>query len=152
MIQKYLINDFSVRVFENYEKLYSKTGFQFPWIGYFVLFDDKMVGAGGFKSPPIGNTVEITYELRPGVEGAGYAARIFKLLTVIALKENPGIRITAKTIIKKNESSVALKKNGFKLSGTIHDPRHGLVWEWELDKKEIKDIVQRRSNFNKPKL
>ena len=58
-MEKYLVHTFCNEVFEEFKKLYPKIGFNLPWIGYFALVDDEVVGVGGFKGPPTNGTVEI---------------------------------------------------------------------------------------------
>jgi RimJ/RimL family protein N-acetyltransferase len=137
LLKKYLVDKFFINFFRVYGSLYAKSGFQFPWIGYFVLFGDELVGVGGFKGPPISNKVEISYEVIPKKKGLEYAAKICMLLTRLALKEDSEIRVTAKTLAGESVSTKILKHNGFKLSEEVVDPKEGLVWEWELDRSKL---------------
>ena len=81
-LEEYLINDFCKEVYHVYEQLYSKIGFHFPWIGYFILHQNKIVGVGGYKGPPNDNRIEIAYGVIPEKEGQGFATEICKQLII----------------------------------------------------------------------
>lgn len=129
---KYLVDKFCNEVFGVLEKLYAKIGFNVPWIGYFALNDGETVAVGGFKGPPQGGKVEIAYGTVPGKEGLGFATTVCQQLTHIALREDPQVRVTARTLMEEGPSTSILKKNGFKFIGEVEDPEDGRVWEWEF--------------------
>jgi RimJ/RimL family protein N-acetyltransferase len=131
-MEKYLINDFCKEVYNVYEQLYPKIGFNIPWIGYFILNHNEVVGVGGYKGPPNNNKIEIAYGVVPEKEGQGFATKICKQLTIMALKENPTIRVFARTLMEEGASTNILRKNCFKFIGTIEDAEDGQVWEWEF--------------------
>ena len=133
-VEKYLNSAFCIEVYEAFEQLYPEIGFNVPWIGYFFLLNKDVVGIGGFKGAPRNNTVEIAYGIIPEKEGKGHATEICKLLTVMALKENQNLRITARTLMEESASTRILKKNGYQYSGVVNDPDDGDVWEWEYVK------------------
>ena len=64
-MEKYLVNEFCIEVFDAFKKFYPKIGFNPPWIGYFFLQSDEIAGVGGYKGPPKKGKVEIAYLLRP---------------------------------------------------------------------------------------
>jgi RimJ/RimL family protein N-acetyltransferase len=113
---------------------YNRVGYCAPWIGYLVEENRKFVGSGGFKGAPVDGKVEIAYGTFEPYQGKGIGTEICKLLVDLALKTQPDIRITARTLRTKNFSTSILKKNGFSFTGTVHDPEDGDVWEWELMK------------------
>jgi RimJ/RimL family protein N-acetyltransferase len=137
LINRHLTDEFYISSCKVYEKLYTQVGYQFPWVGYLVLFDDELVGTGGFRNPPVNNQVEITYQVSPDKKGPGYATRICHLLSSIALKQDPGLRVKARNSLGDSASESILKKLGFKLLGKLHDPDEGPVIEWELDKSKF---------------
>jgi len=53
-----------------------------------------------------------------------------RLLVELALKTDPNLRITARTLMEENASTKILKKNGFQFVGSVIDPDDGEVWEW----------------------
>lgn len=130
-ILPYLKDDFCIQVFKTYERYYPVVGFDPPWIGYFALRENKVVGVGGYKGPPKNGKVEIAYGTVPGNEGQGIATEICRRLTLLATEEAPDINITARTLRIENASTSILRKNGYQLLGTVNDPEDGLVWEWK---------------------
>jgi len=134
-VEKYLNSAFCIEVYEAFEQLYPEIGFNVPWIGYFFLLNKDVVGIGGFKGAPRNNTVEIAYGVIPEKEGKGYATKICKNLTAMALEEDQNLRITARTLMEDNASVKVLKKNGYQFSGVVNDPDDGDVWEWEYVNK-----------------
>ena len=132
-MQKYLDHEFCIEVYNVYEKLYAKIGFHIPWIGYFSLLENTVVGVGGYKGSPTNNKIEIAYGVVPEEEGRGFATKICQQLIKIALNEDPDIRVLARTLMEENASTNILKKCNFKFIGIMEDPEDGRVWEWELD-------------------
>ncbi len=137
-MQKYLHHPFCIEVFQAMEGFYLKVGFRTPWIGYFMLQANEVVGTGGFKGPPKDGKVEIAYGTLPEWEGKGIASKICAELTAIALNERADIRITARTLREENASTRILKKNGYNFVGEVMDPDDGLVWEWEFNRSDKK--------------
>ncbi len=115
---------------------YKKVGFTPPWIGYFAKHDNSIVGSGGFKGAPVNGTVEIAYGTSENYRQKGIGTQICRELVDIALKTNPMLRITARTLPENNFSTRILQKNGFEFIGTVNDPEDGDVWEWEFVKKK----------------
>lgn len=132
-MEPYLVHPFSKEVFNSLKAYYPKIGFQLPWIGYFAVVHDTVVGVGGYKGAPILNKVEIAYGTLPGKEGHGYASKICKELVNIALKHDLNLFVTARTLMEENASTSVLRKNGFKFIGIVNDPEDGDVWEWQYD-------------------
>ena len=133
LMNKYLINHFFVEIYNVYEKLYPRTGYHLPWVGYFALFENEVVGVGGYKGSPKNNKIEIAYGVTPEKEGHGFATEICKELINVALTEDQNLRVTARTLMQENASTTILRKNGFTLNGIVEDPEDGEVWEWELN-------------------
>ena len=94
--------------------------------------DQLVVGVGGYKGAPKKGKVEIAYGTVPEYENQGIATEVCRLLTKMAIEEDPKVRVTARTVMEENASTRVLKKNGFKLNGVVNDPEDGLVWEWEM--------------------
>ena len=111
---------------------YEKIGFIKPWISYLVNYQGENVGICAFKGKPVNDTVEIAYSTFPSFEGQGFATKACGQLIGIAQRENKDICITARTLPEDNASTTVLKKNGFRLSGTVVDPDDGEVFEWVL--------------------
>jgi len=113
---------------------YKKVGFNPPWICYYVQQDDQLVAAAAFKGKPINNKVEIAYGTFPRFQQQGIGEKIAGTLVQLSLKTDPAVTITARTMPEENYSAKILRKNNFKLLGTIMDDEDGEVWEWEYEK------------------
>lgn len=109
---------------------HKKVGFAPPWIGYLAKQNDDLVGSAGFKGPPINGTVEIAYGTFEQYRKQGIGTAICRALVDLALKTNPFIKITVRTISEENFSARILEKNNFTCIGTVNDPEDGEVWEW----------------------
>ena len=131
-LDKYAPNSFIVDIFNVYSSYYDKIGFTLPWIGYFAESNNELIGVGGYKGTPKNGRIEIAYGTDPGRENQGIGTTICKLLTEMALKEDPNITVTARTLMESNASTKILKKNSFQLLGKVDDPEDGIVWEWKF--------------------
>jgi RimJ/RimL family protein N-acetyltransferase len=111
---------------------YRRSGFVPPWIGYFAQREGVWVGACGFKGGPQGGRVEIAYCTFPEFEGEGIGTSQAAELIAIARRADPAVFIAAQSLPMESASTSILKKLGFGLWGTVHDPEDGEVWEWRL--------------------
>lgn len=109
---------------------YLRTGYDPPWICYFIEREGKIVGSAGFKGKPVDGKVEIAYGVFTRYQNQGIGTAICKLLVTLSLKTDPSITISARTLPEPNFSTKILVKNNFKLAGTVNDPEDGQVWEW----------------------
>lgn len=116
---------------------YKVIGFHPPWIGYYAKLNDQFVGSGGYKGRPVDNKIEIAYGTFPDFQRKGIGTAICSELVSMALKENPGLIITARTLPENNYSTRILTKNDFFLTGTIWDKDDGDVWEWQYKKIKV---------------
>jgi len=123
-------NPFCLEIFKSYPAYYYKEGYFPPWIGYFVIEQNQVLGVGGFVGKPKEGRVEIAYGTRKEYEGKGIASFSCKQLIVIARAAEPEIIITAKTAPENNASTKILKRNGFEFSGIVQDDEIGDAWEW----------------------
>jgi RimJ/RimL family protein N-acetyltransferase len=112
-------------------EFYKKVGFTPPWICYYVEENDELIGNAAFKGKPINNSVEIAYGTMEDHRQKGVGTRICKHLVELSLATDPSVRITARTLLENNFSTIILRKNNFVLLGTVNDPEDGEVWEWE---------------------
>ena len=113
-----------------YPAFYARAGYDPPWIGYFFQRDNEIVGCGGFKGRPKGGRVEISYGTFKNFEKQGVGTEICRQLVVLSKRSDPGLMITARTLIENNASVNILKRNGFTYAGIVHDDEDGDVWEW----------------------
>lgn len=111
---------------------YQKIGFNKPWIGYFALKNNQIVGTGGFTGQPQNGVVEIAYWTFKDFEGQGVASFVCKQLIEIAKLTDPNITITAKTAPEKNNSTRILEKNGFVFTEIVQDEEIGDAYLWTL--------------------
>jgi len=112
---------------------YKKVGFNPPWICYYVQLDGELVGGAAFKGKPMDGKVEIAYVTFPQYQQKGIGTQMAHTLIQLALKTDPVITITACTLAEENFSTRILRKNNFKLLGTIMDEEDGELWEWEYE-------------------
>ncbi|HEY6978717.1 MAG TPA: GNAT family N-acetyltransferase [Chitinophagaceae bacterium] len=115
---------------------FKKVGYKIPWIGYYAKQNKILVGSAAFKGPPNNGVVEIAYGTFEPYRQKGIGTEICKLLVELALKTDPAIKITARTLPQKNFSTRILEKNEFEFSGIVNDPEDGDVWEWVYKKKK----------------
>ena len=113
-------------------KFYARIGYSLPWVGYFAILDDAIVGSAGFKGRPLLGKVEIAYGTFPAFQSRGIGTEICRLLINIARTADPRIVVTARTLRKESHSTKILKRNNFVKRGTVMDPEDGKVWEWEF--------------------
>jgi [ribosomal protein S5]-alanine N-acetyltransferase len=113
---------------------YMGVGFRPPWISYYAKLNGELVGAAGFKGAPVNDTVEIAYGTFEPYQHQGIGKAICRKLVEIALKTDPSIRITARTLPEPSHSTKILQYNGFLFLGTVEDKDDGPVWEWEYQK------------------
>ena len=120
---------------------FKKIGYEPPWISYYAEDDGRFVGAGAFKGKPQNGKIEIAYMVFPHSRQQGFGNSIVKALIQLALKTDPSIIVTAKTLAEENFSARILKKNNFNLLGTVMDEEDGEVWEWGLTLPSPKERV-----------
>jgi [ribosomal protein S5]-alanine N-acetyltransferase len=116
-----------------YDDYYLKIGYNLPWVGYFVVRDNQIVGSCGFTGQPSAGKVEIAYWTFKEYEGQGIASFACKTLVEISQKTDPTIIITAKTAPEHNASTKILQKNGFSFREIVQDHEIGDAWLWVLE-------------------
>ncbi len=114
-----------------YEDYYPKTGYVLPWVGYFIIREDKIVGSCGFVGQPKDGKVELAYWTFPEFEKQGIASFACKELVSIAIRTDRSLKITAKTAPEHNASTKILEKNNFVFSEIVQDEEIGDAWLWE---------------------
>lgn len=130
-----LNSDFSKMIHDKLQSLYEIIGYREPWVGYFAIVNNQIVGSCGFKNPPDADRkVEIAYTTMPEFEKKGYASEMCKKLIEIAHKEDPTVMITAQTLKTNIPSHKILLKNRFIQSGINVDDEYGEILEWTYAK------------------
>ncbi len=118
-----------------YEEYYKLVGFNLPWVGYFVVRQNIVVGSCGFTGKPKDGTVEIAYWTFKIFEGQGIASFSCRELISIARQTNPAIIITAKTAPEHNASTKILQQNGFQFTCLVQDHEIGDAWLWVIQEE-----------------
>lgn len=113
-----------------YEEFYPSIGFNSPWIGYFVMRDDQVVGSCSFVGKPQNGKVEIAYWTFKEFEGQGVASFACRTLMELAYQTEPSVIITAKTAPEHNASTKILQNNGFVFTEVVQDHEIGDAWLW----------------------
>ena len=117
-----------------YEDYYPKTGFQRPWIGYFIINENKVVGSCSFTGKPEKGRVEIAYWTFKDYEGQGIASFACSELVALASQTDPALTITAKTAPEENASVKILRNNHFTFTESVQDDDIGEAWLWTYQK------------------
>jgi len=121
-------------VLELTNALYSRRGFEPPWICYLAQEQGMWVGTCGFAGPPSDGEIELAYFTFPGQEGRGVATR---MATALLALTGPAasirrLRFVAHTLPQEGTSTRILRRLGFSLLGTIVHPEDGEVWKWRV--------------------
>lgn len=110
---------------------YKKVGYEPPWVAYFIADDDgELIGGGGFKGAPVNGKVEISYGTFEKQQGRGIATAICHELRELALRTDPSVIVTARTVPENRASIRVLEKNDFVNQGLIYDKDDGDVFEF----------------------
>jgi RimJ/RimL family protein N-acetyltransferase len=117
-----------------YEEFYPKIGFKIPWVGYFIVRQNQVVGSCGFVGQPKDGKVEVAYWTFKEFEGQGIASFACKELVSIANQTDPDLTITAKTAPEHNASTKILQKNNFSFTEIVQDEEIGNAWLWTYKK------------------
>jgi ribosomal-protein-alanine N-acetyltransferase len=107
------------------------------YVWYFVLRIDgsgrRLIGAGGYKGPPVDGSVEIGYSILPEYQRQGFASEAALGLVAHAFGQPDVAVVTAETLPGLDASIGVLRKCGFEFIGegseagilryqlTIHD-------------------------------
>lgn len=125
------------QLIDTMNQYYPVIGFNLPWVGYFVVRENQVVGTAGFTGQPIEGKVEIAYWTFSQFEGQGIASFSCKELIAIVRKTDPTVIITAKTKPEHNASSKILQKNGFHFIEIVQDHEIGDAWFWAMKEQDI---------------
>ncbi|MBC8134800.1 MAG: GNAT family N-acetyltransferase [Fibrella sp.] len=129
------LSDIAKDVCRAFAAIYNETRFSSPWTGYLAVRDGEVVGTCGFKSPPVNNTVEISYFTFQPFENQGIATDMARMLLAIAHRAGPEFAVVAHSLPEENASAAILRKVGFTNMGMVEDPEDGPVWHWRFSNK-----------------
>lgn len=90
----------------------------------------RLVGSGGFATPPSDRSVGIGYEVAPAFRGQGYGAAAARALVERAAASGAVDRVLAHTLPGPNPSTGVLVSLGFTHVADLEDPDEGTIWEW----------------------
>lgn len=110
--------------------LYTRIGYEVPWVSYVASDSGIGVGGGAFVGAPRDGVVEIAYFTLDEFQGRGYATRTARQLVAIARQAAPTVSLRAFTLPQVNPSTKILAGLGFSLVGFGRDAEAGDVWEW----------------------
>jgi RimJ/RimL family protein N-acetyltransferase len=112
--------------------LYSRRGYEPPWIGYLAVEGTEVIGGCGFAGPARCGEAEIAYFTFPGNEGRGVATEMARELLRISRNaaSHASVRFIAHTLPEEGASTTVLRRLGFSLEGAISHPEDGIVWKW----------------------
>lgn len=115
-------------------ELYSRKGYESPWVCYLAFEHDACVGTCGFTGPPADGEIEIAYFTFPGNEGRGVATRMATALLEIARAQAiADLDVVANTLPEAGPSCSILMKLGFRCLGEREHREDGTIWKWTLD-------------------
>jgi RimJ/RimL family protein N-acetyltransferase len=90
----------------------------------------RLLGSGGFASPPVDRVVEIGYEIAPEFRGQGFGTAAARALIDRAVASGNVEHVVAHTLPGPNPSTGVLVSLGFDHVKDQEDPEVGTVWEW----------------------
>ncbi len=100
------------------------------WLGFWVIFEDQVIGSGGYKKAPEAGMVEIGYGIHEPFWGRGAATGLCEILTKHAFRLGVDC-VRAHTLADGFASQKVLSRNGFAMQGEVIEPEDGLVLRWE---------------------
>lgn len=114
------------------------SAFEDPWVHGFrvCLPGGAEVGMGSFKGPPVNGSVEIAYAIVPEHQGKGYATEAARAMTDYAFRSPEVTLVCAHTLPDGIASQRVLQKAGFRHVGEVVDPEDGLVWRFEIPRRD----------------
>ncbi|OKH76709.1 GCN5 family acetyltransferase [Mycobacterium sp. ST-F2] len=101
------------------------------WWMHFFLWDDVLVGSGGFVGPPDRGVVEFGYEVAPAFRGRGLGVAAAQAMLDKAAASGVVSAVIAHTLTHENPSTRVLRRLGFCFAGERDDPEEGTIWRWE---------------------
>ncbi|MBO6517238.1 MAG: GNAT family N-acetyltransferase [Bacteroidia bacterium] len=115
----------------------------FPWLGYFALHGENIIGTGGFKNTPNQSRrsghVEIAYEVFEEYRGQGLGKKICNKLVDLAKDQPLCHRLIALVDLDNHKSEKVLLSNGFSLERQVEEMDGNLsnLWSLQLEKEKL---------------
>src|SRR5580693_3798476 len=108
--QAIYLNPACQELFKIYADYYQKIGFNPPWIAYFIIRDNQVVGTCSFTGQPRDRKIEIAYYTFKEFERQGIASFACRELISISKTSDNQVIITAKTAPQHNPSTRILER------------------------------------------
>lgn len=135
-------SEFGVEIFHYTLTKLSESQEENGWWTYLIIYkqENKLIGNGGYKGKPtLEGEVEIGYEIAKNYRNQGLATEMARELLENAFEDKRVKSILAHTLAEQNPSTRVLKKCRFKKVEEINDPDEGMIWKWELKKKNLNE-------------
>jgi ribosomal-protein-alanine N-acetyltransferase len=131
--------EFPEAVAPTLEHLRSSPDADHPWTMQFFVdtATGRLVGSGGFATPPNDRAVEIGYEVAPEFRGQGFGSAAARALVERAVASGEVDRVLAHTLPGPNPSTGVLVSLGFEHVADQQGPEVGTVWEWRWTRAPI---------------
>jgi [ribosomal protein S5]-alanine N-acetyltransferase len=103
------------------------------WCGTYFMVQrpqNLVVGACGFKGPPIQGRVEIGYGVSPSMRGQGLASAAVRALLAIAFSSGRVSEVLAQVGTRNPASARVVAKLGFTMTGTRVDDDDEILVQW----------------------
>jgi len=97
----------------------------------------RLIGSGGFATPPVDRSVEIGYEVAPAFRGRGFGTAAARALVEQAVASGEVDHVTAHTLPGPNPSTGVLMSLGFEHVADDVDPEVGPVWAWRWTRRPL---------------
>ena len=97
----------------------------------------RLVGSGGYATPPVGRTVEIGYEVAPAFRGQRFGVAAARALVEHAVASGKVDHVKAHTLPGPNPSTGVLVSLGFAHTEDQEDDEIGTVWEWSWTRPSL---------------
>ena len=100
----------------------------------------RLLGSGGYATPPLERTVEIGYEVAPEFRGQGFGSAAARALVEHAVASGEVDHVLAHTLPGPNPSTGVLVSLGFEQVDDQEDPEVGTVWEWRWSRAQEPEV------------
>lgn len=97
----------------------------------------RLLGSGGFATPPVDRAVEIGYEVAPQFRGQGFGTAAARALVERAVASGHVDIVVAHTLPGPNASTGVLVSLGFAHVADQEDAEVGAIWEWRWTRSPV---------------
>ncbi|MEJ1969829.1 MAG: GNAT family protein [Rhizomicrobium sp.] len=104
---------------------------------WLMACEGEVVGLCSYKRAPKDGVIEIGYGVAASRRGRGHATRAVAAMLDFARSDPAVGTVTAATAVANLASQGVLERNGFRKSGTSHDPDDGDLILWNCDLAKV---------------